>query len=799
MSFDLAQKFSNTFVALCDRYLFDGWQNNDAILFRARTLIGLLIVYQLIALTGGLFALLFSSFPLTGNVAATAILIGIFLCFNGLMHFVARSGKLMPAAHIAVAITFISIEAGILVSGGPMASPSLGVAVVPPVVAFCLIGRRAGLVWAVVACLTQVSLVLLGSVGIDYINLILPEQMAVNRLFNWTVVFTAVIGIVLVYETTNNHLQRDRARQYQRFQHLALHDMLTGLANRKQFTDRIRHALAALQRSNRIIAVVYLDLNGFKQINDSLGHESGDQVLQIVAQRLLNTVRKCDTVARLGGDEFAVLLEDINDQGDAEHTVQRLQKAISAPMQEFRDFPINGSFGIALAPRHAGDADTLLLMADKAMYDAKRQHRSLKLYDPLKQPIDMNLARAQEIRATGRVGKNTVSDSAVSTAGSNETWPQRVQRWFVEHSNRFLPPQMYADSDRLFRGRVLVGCLRFCQLTAAIFLLNLTTLPDLSLPVRVLIGALLVLMFSVFGLAPSYVRRSGNMKMVSTLLVACLFAAIETAILFTGGPSLSTTADIALVPPLAAFCLNGRQHGFAWAGVTVLAHTAMLVAEKVFGVQLPLLHENGQGDSSTLINWMVSFVSTVGVLFVFELLNQRLQHERDRQRALHEYLATHDLLTGVANRRQFLDVLQHALDRMRRSNGTVAIAYLDLDNFKPVNDTLGHDIGDLVLQTIAQRLCENVRDADTVARLGGDEFGVIMENVGDLETAISIAGKLQKAVSAPIAGLETLPVGSSIGVAMAPLHCMDSNTLMRMADRAMFNAKTSGAVAAYEV
>jgi len=808
MSLNLTQKLSNSFVALCDRYLYPGWKNNDTILFRARTLIGLLIVYQVIVVAGGIFSLFFSAFPVAGNATTVALLACIFISFNWLMRYLPRSGELMRAAHLAVATAFVGIEAGILVSGGPMATPSLGLAVVSPVLAFFLIGRRAGLTWTAIAFAMQLLMVLLNSIGVDYINLILPEQIEINRLFNGMVAFSAVIGIVLVYEITNEHLQRDRNQQHQRFQHLALHDALTGLANRKQFTDRVRRALATLQRSNSIAAVIYLDLNGFKHINDMLGHEAGDKALQIVAQRLSHTVRQCDTVARLGGDEFAVLLEDIGDQGDVEHMVQRLQAAISAPMDQFRDYPIQGSFGIALAPQHACEADTLLHMADKAMYDAKKQQSTFKVYNPQQQQLDKNITHAKTIRMALLVEEasaNSIDALAGNrTADKNDTlrmtWAQQLQQRFIDHSNHFLPPRISANSDPLFRGRILIGCLRFSQVVAAIFMLNLSTLHDLTLPARALIGVLLAIMFIIFGVAPSYLRRYGNFLPVSTMLIACIFTAIETAIFFTGGPALSTTLDLAVVPALAAFCLGGRKHGFAWAGLAVTVTVAMLVAERLFGLQFPMLHERRPIDSAILINWIVCFTSTVGIVFVYELLNQRLQHDRDMQRAQLEYLATHDLLTGVANRRKFLDVLQHAIERMHRNSGTVAVAYLDLDGFKPVNDTLGHDVGDQVLKIIAQRLNKNVRSTDTVARLGGDEFGIIMENVGNLDNAIDIASKVQQIVSRPIAGLEELPVGSSIGIAMAPLHCMDSNTLMRMADHAMFRAKIGGsAIATHEI
>jgi diguanylate cyclase len=130
-----------------------------------------------------------------------------------------------------------------------------------------------------------------------------------------------------------------------------------------------------LQRKSDVAAVVYLDLDGFKRVNDSLGHAVGDKVLQIVAQRLQSVARKNDVLARIGGDEFAVLMEDIGSSANAEHAVLRFQQVIAEPIVEYPDFPISGSFGVAMTPAVSVDAMTLLQVADQAMYLAKKQRQ----------------------------------------------------------------------------------------------------------------------------------------------------------------------------------------------------------------------------------------------------------------------------------------------------------------------------------------------------------------------------------------------------------------------------------------
>ncbi|HEY8643728.1 MAG TPA: EAL domain-containing protein [Candidatus Dormibacteraeota bacterium] len=167
---------------------------------------------------------------------------------------------------------------------------------------------------------------------------------------------------------------------------------------------------------------------------------------------------------------------------------------------------------------------------------------------------------------------------------------------------------------------------------------------------------------------------------------------------------------------------------------------------------------------------------------------------RKVQEAALEHMALHDPLTGLPNRTLLGDRLRQALLTSQRDRESLSLLIMDIDRFKEINDTLGHHIGDLLLQETANRLRECLRDSDTVARLGGDEFAVILPAAGDGRTVERMAAKLMDALAQPfvIEGTE-LRVDASIGAAMFPAHGDDVSTLTRLADIAMYTAKRSGA------
>lgn len=156
-------------------------------------------------------------------------------------------------------------------------------------------------------------------------------------------------------------------------------------------------------------------------------------------------------------------------------------------------------------------------------------------------------------------------------------------------------------------------------------------------------------------------------------------------------------------------------------------------------------------------------------------------------------MAHYDNLTGLPNRALFNDRLRHAMTAARRTGQKLALLYLDLDNFKPVNDMLGHNTGDLLLREAAERVKQCVRESDTVARLGGDEFCIILADVKDSQSAVLVSKNILDAIQQPFFIKEfDCRIGTSIGISLFPDHGTDAETLIKNADIAMYNVKSSG-------
>ncbi len=165
----------------------------------------------------------------------------------------------------------------------------------------------------------------------------------------------------------------DRCAAEEMLRDLAFHDHLTGAANRALLDDRLAVAIAEARRSKELLGLIYLDIDDFKPINDRYGHDCGDEVLRIVANRLAHSVRKSDTVARVGGDEFVVVLPRAGTRASLNETAQKLSEAVAQPIEALcASLSVTVSIGVTAFVPEEDDARSLMMKADLAMYDAKQ-------------------------------------------------------------------------------------------------------------------------------------------------------------------------------------------------------------------------------------------------------------------------------------------------------------------------------------------------------------------------------------------------------------------------------------------
>ncbi len=190
---------------------------------------------------------------------------------------------------------------------------------------------------------------------------------------------------------------------------------------------------------------------------------------------------------------------------------------------------------------------------------------------------------------------------------------------------------------------------------------------------------------------------------------------------------------------------------------------------------------------------MIPFLGSLFFMYFFEKLNKALKDTIEEQKELYHHQAQYDGLTKIPNRSLFLDRLSQSIKSAKRSKTKVAVLFIDLDYFKEINDSLGHDIGDSVLVEVAKRLNAQIRESDTVARLGGDEFAIIIDSFNDMKIVNNIVKKLfdSMACSHECKG-HNLKLSVSLGITIFPEDSENMETLLQNADKAMYRAKNSG-------
>jgi diguanylate cyclase (GGDEF)-like protein len=347
----------------------------------------LLVVAFLSALSTALILIgfYFSAYPEDQGQKNTALTIASLslVFYLGSLIFYKTTRSIVGSANLYAAGAFISTALPGLITGGLMHSPNLQIIILVPVWAMLMAGRTHGIFWTVVLVLTLAAYYLAEKMGIVFPQAIPADVLASTKFIAWLTAILCVVICLLIFEINLSLLTERLDEEHRNLIYQADHDSLTGLLNRKAFQENIEFAIKKSTQHGTKAAVLYMDLDDFKPVNDTYGHTIGDEVLAIVASKLMSCIRSSDIAARIGGDEFAVVLHDVEQRDTvttiANKVLESIEKKIVLHDQTIQ---ISASIGIALIPENSSTSDGIIAMADQAMYNAKNQKSHICFCDP---------------------------------------------------------------------------------------------------------------------------------------------------------------------------------------------------------------------------------------------------------------------------------------------------------------------------------------------------------------------------------------------------------------------------------
>jgi diguanylate cyclase (GGDEF)-like protein/PAS domain S-box-containing protein len=541
----------------------------------------------------------------------------------------------------------------------------------------------------------------------------------------------------------------DSARARAELEKRATFDALTHCYNRSSILAAVEHELHS--NDTTTTGVLYVDIDHFKSVNDTLGHAAGDELLTLVADRLRTANRDDDRVGRLGGDEFVVLLRGIPGPEVALSVARRVADGLRATVTLAAGaVELCASVGVACSDGRAISTEELIGRADAAMYRSKEQRKGIPVLASESDADDAVIGSALEAEAA--VG--AAEDGAAPSAGADGSEQRaeierRLERHGLQHDAVARLGQIALREYDL--GTFMDEVVRTVRATLDLELCGVLKLRESD---------------DVLDIVTSTDEQAQP---------TALPAGSETQ----AGYALSTHQPVVAEDLQSETRFNPARllaKGMR-SGVTVVIEGS----PRPFGV-LSAFTSQTRRVTPDDVNFLVA---------VANLVSAAAERQRNEEAARHA--AMHDALTGLPNRTLALDRIDRALARRRRDGTSVAVLLLDLDRFKVINDSLGHDTGDEALRALGGRLQETVRASDTIARLNGDEFLVVCESNGGARPVIDLAERIIAAFRRPVvldSGEHVLTV--SIGIAVAERGDDTSASLLRDADAAMYRAKEHG-------
>lgn len=364
------------------------------------------------------------------------------------------------------------------------------------------------------------------------------------------------------------------------------------------------------------------------------------------------------------------------------------------------------------------------------------------------------------------------------------------KRFFVRLADYFVPSRCRDDDLTLLRARVFVNLsLVYSIITLSCLFWVWFAIP-LALEYQWLSSGLIIPLFVYYTLAPWLLKATEHYYLLANIAVFLAIAVVGSAVALGGGPQVSPVNYLFLIPAFMAIVLVEFKHALIWvAGVLSVAMGMYYLHFTDF--QYPLLFDHDYMLHIEVISWLVGFSGAIGAALLYESMMQRLRQKLEDRHDAMQLLATHDPLTKLPNRTLFADRLNSAISHGQRTGQPFALLYIDLDGFKPVNDTYGHKQGDWALVEVAKRLTARMRKVDTVARLGGDEFAILIANIENRDALIQLLDDIIASINEPFVLDENLTasLSASVGVVIYPEDGESAQVLQTRADDAMYRAK----------
>jgi diguanylate cyclase (GGDEF)-like protein len=788
-------------MGVIDRFVHPSLRQNPDLLYRTRTLIGLLLTFAAIFVLADLILLLIPLPRLNLEISLGMSLLS-FLGTCALLEHLRRHGSYQFCSMAAGMLIQAMTVASIVLSGGIMQAPPVAqMLVIPPLLAYFFGGVRGGN-----ASLGLLLLVICILVAAERNGVHFPQTISSTydrRTIRLLVSFVNVMfvsAIAFAYELTARKLKSERDREHRKVLALSKRDALTGLANRRSLEAGLSKRVEACCHSTppRPFVVCCVDLDGFKPINDRYGHKVGDEVLRVIAERLRLSFRGNDIVGRQGGDEFMAIFDAAgclpNAEGaSVELLAERMVYMIGKPIDTSAgSLQVGASLGFAFYPRDGSNADSLKRAADAAMYEAKGAGGSAwRFFNSSALPAKAAGSSApSDLPALDDAADQ--GDPASLQAGAAEA-DREPKAWPIALLDALLHPALRLDTAIMNRARILAAALLLIcvLLVGTVAALALTPIPAGPNRVGITI-ALSVLVVSVLLLV--LLRRSGNYFLCSVATLLFLHFVVLAATGITGGAAAGPVAQAMAVLPLVAYFFGGTRLGTGMVIGSLASIMAFALLEMI-GFRFYTSLDEAAARVSYLMVCLLCLFFTSGIAFAYVFVARNLQRERDLEHRLVEHLAQTDDLTGLANRMKFDSELSARIAQasVGEASSPFTLCYLDLDGFKPINDRYGHYVGDEVLQAVSERLRGCIREGDSVGRHGGDEFILLFNSVKSEAEVALIARRLLQAIAPPMltrAGI--LSVRGSLGFAIFPFDGVSEDALKAAADRAMYLAKGQG-------